>query len=249
MQSEFGTVGKRERSDGGRWGALTQIGRWRIDPGRRGAAAVMAAILVAALAVGWQALASRPHAEPVSDTAVSASVGTGAAASSGSPGVGSSATSAATGVIVATAATKVIVDVVGRVRRPGLVTLAVGARVADAVRAAGGALARTNLSTINLARVCVDGEQIAVGVSGAAVPAGTATQGSAPGSGAPAGLVNLNTATADQLDALPGVGPVMAQRIIAYRTDHGPFTAVVQLQQVSGIGVAKYADLSPLVTV
>jgi competence protein ComEA len=229
--------------------ALTRVGRWRIDPERRGAVAVMAAILVAALAVGWQALASRSHAEPVSDPTASASPVAGNRNSTSAPtpaGAASSAAGAAPGSTPSTAA-KVIVDVVGRVHRPGLVTLSTGARVADAVRAAGGALAGTNLSSINLARVCVDGEQIAVGVAGAVAPPGTS--GPAAASGPPAGLVNLNTATADQLDALPGVGPVMAQRIIAYRTDHGPFSAVTQLQQVSGIGDAKYADLSPLVTV
>ena len=89
-----------------------------------------------------------------------------------------------------------------------------------------------------------DGEQVRVPQR--APPA--ASSAAQPASGPPA-IVHLNSASADQLDALPGVGPVMAQRIIAYRTDHGPFTAVTQLQQVSGIGDAKYADLSPLVTV
>lgn len=248
LDNAGGQVADRAERAGrfGRLTALTQVGRWRIDPERRGAVAVMAAILVAALAVGWQAIASRPKSEPVADGAVSASLvaGTRAPATARAAGTATSDTKP-----TATATAKVIVDVVGRVHRPGLVTLLAGARVADAVRAAGGALAGTNLSSINLARVCVDGEQIAVGVAGAAAPAGTDPAGAAPGSGAPAGLVNLNTATAEQLDALPGVGPVMAQRIIAYRTDHGPFTAVTQLQQVSGIGDAKYADLSPLVTV
>jgi competence protein ComEA len=245
-------AGPRRGKRGGRFGrlvALAQVGRWRVDPERRGAVAVMAAILVAALAVGWQALASRPHAEPVSDPTAAASPVAGSRNVASVPTRAGAASSAASTSASSTpsAAAKVIVDVVGRVHRPGLVTLSAGARVADAVRAAGGALAGTNLSSINLARVCVDGEQIAVGVAGAVAPAGTS--GPAPASGPPAGLVNINTATAEELDALPGVGPVMAQRIIAYRTDHGPFTAVTQLQQVSGIGDAKYADLSPLVTV
>ena len=154
--------------------------------------------------------------------------------------------SAVLSTVTAGATTKVVVDVVGRVHRPGLVTLPAGARVADAVRAAGGALTGTNLTSINLARICVDGEQIAIGVPGTvAAPAAAGTGGAS----APGALVDLNTATSDQLDALPGVGPVMAQRIIEYRTDHGPFQSVDQLHQVSGIGDAKFADLSPLVTV
>lgn len=232
-----------------------RIARWRIDPERRGAVAVMGAVLVAVLAVGWQALAGRPHAEAVANSTTSstawntasAQAGTPASSGSGSGSTGGVSSSAeAPGATVPVAAAKVVVDVVGRVHRPGLVTLPAGARVADAVRAAGGVLAGTNLSSTNLARICVDGEQIAIGVPGAAAAPG------APGtSGAetPAALVNLNTATSDQLDALPGVGPVMAQRIIEYRTDHGPFQSVDQLRQVSGIGDVKYADLSPLVTV
>ena len=212
--------------------------RWRIDPERRGALAVLAAVVVAGLAVGWQVLADKPHAEPVASVA-------GASPASNvdvSTPITSAAGPGAAGPAPPTAPARVIVDVVGRVHRPGLVTLPSGARVADAVRAAGGALAGTNLSSINLARVCLDGEQIAVGVPGAAAPAGTGPSGTAAtgrsGAGPAGALVNLNIATADQLDALPGVGPVMAQRIIQYRTDRGPFTAVSQLQQVSGIGDA-----------
>jgi len=222
-----------------------RLARWRIDPERGGAVAVMGAVLVAVIAVGWQALAGRPHAEAVTNSTTSAAVWSTSARTGSSGSVGS-AGGFSISAAAPTAATKVIVDVVGRVHRPGLVTLPPGARVADAVRAAGGALAGTNLSSINLARVCVDGEQIAIGVPGAvAVPGATAAAGVAP----PGALVNLNTATSDQLDALPGVGPVMAQRIIQYRTDHGPFRSVDQLHQVSGIGDAKYADLSLLVTV
>ena len=150
-------------------------------------------------------------------------------------------------------------------RRPGVVRLSPGARVDDAVRAVGGALPHTNLTTLNLARVCTDGEQIVVGlpVSAAAGPvaagtvaAGTVAAGTAaaagpavPGSPAATASINLNTATADQLNTLPGVGPVMAQRILDWRTAHGSFASVDQLKQVSGIGDAKYADMSPLVTV
>jgi competence protein ComEA len=136
---------------------------------------------------------------------------------------------------------RVVVDVAGRVRHAGLVTLPAGSRVADAIRAAGGARPGTDLTSLNLARKLVDGEQILVGVPGAAV----ATSGS-PG---PANPVNLNTATASELDQLPGVGPVLAQRIVDWRTAHGGFTSVSQLRQVTGIGDSKFADLQPLVRV
>ena len=136
-------------------------------------------------------------------------------------------------------------DVVGRVRHPGLVRLPAGSRVDDAVRAAGGAVPGTDLSGLNLARVLVDGEQIAVGISPRVPPASGAGGPSSGGTG----LINLNSATAEQLDVLPGIGPVLAQRILDWRTQHGRFTSVDQLRQVSGIGAAKYADIRALVTV
>lgn len=108
--------------------------------------------------------------------------------------------------------------------------------------------------------MCTDGEQIVVGLPGSAgagsvavgpIGAGTASAGGAavPGSPGAGARINLNTATAEQLNTLPGVGPVMAQRILDWRTAHGSFASVDQLKQVSGIGDAKYADMSPLVTV
>ena len=96
---------------------------------------------------------------------------------------------------------------------------------------------------VNLARVLVDGEQIAVGITPRVPPLGTS------GSSAGAGLINLNTATVEQLDSLPGIGPVLAQRILDWRTQHGPFVSVDQLRQVTGIGEAKFADIRALVTV
>ena len=135
--------------------------------------------------------------------------------------------------------TGIVVDVAGRVRRPGLVTLPAGARVSDAVRAAGGALRRADLLLVNLAARVSDGQLLVVGVPGAA---GADASGST-------GPVNLNTATADQLDGLPGIGPVLAQRIIDWRGAHGGFHSVRDLDQVSGIGDSIYAELEPLVTV
>jgi competence protein ComEA len=135
-----------------------------------------------------------------------------------------------------------VVDVGGRVRRPGLVTLPPGSRVADAVRAAGGAIRRGDLATINLAARVSDGQLLLIGMPGGDASAVGAT-------GESSGPVSLNSATVDQLDELPGIGPVLAQRIVDWRTQHGGFKTVHDLDQVSGIGDTIYAELEPLVTV
>ncbi len=129
-------------------------------------------------------------------------------------------------------AAEIVVAVSGRVYKPGLVRLPAGSRVADAIEAAGGVLPDTDMSTVNLARKLSDGELIAVGVDSGPTPAGK---------------VNLNAATLAQLDALPGVGPVLAQRILDYRTQHGGFKSVNELRQVDGIGDATFAHLKELV--
>jgi competence protein ComEA len=139
-----------------------------------------------------------------------------------------------------------VVDVGGRVRRPGLVTLSPGARVADALDAAGGALRRSDLALVDLAARVTDGQLLLIGVAGA-TSSGAAS--SAGGSGGPAGPVNLNSATVDQLDALPGIGPVLAQRILDWRSANGGFRTVDDLNEVSGIGDRIFAELSPLVSV
>ncbi len=141
----------------------------------------------------------------------------------------------------------VTVDVAGKVRRPGVATLPAGSRVVDALRRAGGARAGVDLSSLNLARVLVDGEQILVGR--AAAPAGGIAASASTTAPDPAGsLVNLNTATAAQLDTLPGVGPVTAQKILDWRAAHGAFSAVDELLEVDGIGEKTLADLAPHVT-
>ncbi len=132
-----------------------------------------------------------------------------------------------------------VVSVVGRVRAPGLVTVPQGARVADVLRAVGGAEPGADLGALNLARKVADGEQLAVGV-----PAPAASS-DAPAGG---GKVDLNTATADQLDTLPGVGQVMAKRIVQWRTDHGGFAKVEQLRDVDGIGESKFQKIREQVT-
>ncbi|MBD0672971.1 hypothetical protein BU198_20205 [Streptomyces sp. CBMA156] len=142
----------------------------------------------------------------------------------------------------------VVVDIGGRVSLPGLHTLPGGSRVADALRAAGGPLPDTDTRNLNLARVLTDGEQILVGEQ---APAPTPALGSGsgpPGPAAPRPPVSLNRATLEQLDTLPGVGPTLAQRILAYRTSHGSFRSLDQLRQVSGIGARTYAELRPLLT-
>ncbi|MFG3530569.1 helix-hairpin-helix domain-containing protein [Streptomyces sp. NPDC047917] len=137
----------------------------------------------------------------------------------------------------------------GKVRRPGIRQLPSGARVADALRAAGGVRDGADLTGLNRARVLMDGEQIVVGTPPGSPTAGGAA-GVATGSGggsAAAGPVSLNTATVEQLDTLPGVGPVLAQHIVDYRTQHGGFRSVDELREVNGIGDRRFADLQPLV--
>jgi competence protein ComEA len=139
------------------------------------------------------------------------------------------------------------------------VRLPAGSRVLDAVKAAGGAKSSADLNQVNLARVVADGEQILVPRPGEAVPAaGTAAipgagtgsaGGAAAASGVPGALVDLNTADAAALDALPGVGPVLSQRILDWRTQHGRFSSVDELGEVSGIGDKLLAQIGPKVRV
>jgi competence protein ComEA len=138
---------------------------------------------------------------------------------------------------------ELVVDVAGEVRRPGLVHLAQGARVADALAAAGGVTAKADVALVNLAAPLADGEQVVVPVRGAAGTTGTA--GGGPGS--PLAPVDLNTATAEQLDALPGVGPETAAKIVSFRQEHGPFRSVEGLDAVPGIGPSRIAELKGLV--
>ncbi|MGI5425752.1 helix-hairpin-helix domain-containing protein [Streptomyces sp. CA-179760] len=149
---------------------------------------------------------------------------------------------------------EIVVDVGGKVREPGIHRLPSGSRVADALRAAGGVKPGTNTDGLNRARFLVDGEQVVVGEpvpgtgTGAGGPAaGGPPAGAAAGGAMPAAPVSLNTATADQLDTLPGVGPVLAQHIIDYRTRHGGFRSVDELREVNGIGDRRFADLRNLV--
>jgi competence protein ComEA len=142
-------------------------------------------------------------------------------------------------------AAEVVVDVAGMVRRPGVYRFPAGARVVDAVRRAGGARPGADLSLLNLAAPLVDGTQILVTKQGAPAPAG----GSVTAPGGAGGLVNINTATETELESLSGVGPVTANAIIQYRTEHGPFRSVDDIVNVSGIGPVTLEDLRPFITV
>ncbi len=163
----------------------------------------------------------------------------------------------------------IVVSVTGAVRKPGLVRLPGGARVADAIEKAGGTTAQANLTGLNLAQKLSDGASVVVAAgpspdtgAGSAVSGGDAStsdglsgsgsgtaSASGSGTGARAGKVDLNTADVAALDALPGVGPVTAASIVSWREKNGRFSSVEQLQEIPGIGPAKYASLSPLVTV
>ncbi|MFE5599512.1 helix-hairpin-helix domain-containing protein [Streptomyces coelicoflavus] len=146
-----------------------------------------------------------------------------------------------------TAGPEIVVDVGGKVREPGIHTLPAGSRVADALRAAGGVRPGTKTDGLNEARFLVDGEQVIVGASAPAPPPAAGTTSGGPAGAGPAAPVSLNTATTDQLDTLPGVGPVLAQHIIDYRTRHGGFRSVDELREVNGIGERRFADLRDLV--
>jgi competence protein ComEA len=191
--------------------------------------------------------AAAPTVEPV-DASGPAPAVPGGAVPGAVPG-GAGAESVSTGAAV-------FVHVTGKVRRPGVVELAAGSRVIDAVEEAGGARPGVRLGTLNLARPVVDGEQIAVGVPMAATAA-PAPVGAAPTSppiagsttGVPGSLVNINTADQLQLEELPGVGPVTATAIIEWRTEHGGYSTVDELLEVSGIGEITLEELRDFVTI
>jgi competence protein ComEA len=198
---------------------------------RRVDAAHLRVLITVAVAAGvlltWWLLSERPRTS--SPDAVTLSADTASPGASSSPGAGP------------TPVRELVVDVEGTVKHPGIVSLPAGSRVHDAVAEAGGVRGKVDTSTLNMARVLTDGEQILVGVDPISA---------APGS-TPAGTgvrISLATATLEQLDTLPGIGPVTAQAILDHRAEHGPFTSVDDLLDVKGIGEATLADIRDQVT-
>lgn len=145
-----------------------------------------------------------------------------------------------------TPAARLKVHVLGEVRRPGVVTLPEGARVQDALAAAGGLTKRAKPGELNLAAPVADGAQLVIGRANSQLRASTSGSG---GTASGTAKIDLNTATVDQLDTLPGVGPVTAQKILAWRSAHGRFRSVAELQEVDGIGPKSYAEIAPHVRV
>ncbi|WP_212735274.1 ComEA family DNA-binding protein [Herbidospora galbida] len=193
-----------------------------LDPGRRGIKGLILVGIVAALVAVAIAIWTRPREEPLAPPA---------------PVAGASV---APSPVRSAAAAEVTVYVTGKVKRPGVIALPLGSRVVDAIMAAGGLKKGAEPGGLNLARRVIDGEQIAVGDPAAAA--------APPPAVAESGVVSLNSATVDQLDQLPGVGEVLAQRIVEYRDTNGGFQSIEQLREVEGIGEAKFADLKDQVT-
>jgi competence protein ComEA len=204
--------------------------RSRVDPGRAGWLGLLLGGLVVLGAIGFTVWMDQPMAAPAADPPVRPPVLTEPTAS----------TSAAP------APQPLVVSVIGRVTRPGLVRVEPGARVADALEAAGGPLPETDITALNLARRLVDGEQLRVAIPAPPGAEDTTAAGVAP---ATDGKLDLNRADAQQLDQLPGIGRVTAERIVQWRTEHGRFTSVEQLREVGGIGAARLSRLRDLVRV
>ncbi|MGV1008754.1 MAG: helix-hairpin-helix domain-containing protein [Dermatophilaceae bacterium] len=236
----------------------------RVRPSRRGLAAMVVLVVVCGAVLGLRVAVAVRQGEPVAV----AGDRSGLLARSLPPGftalasvtaqsagaVSSSEASAGASVSAGGASPTVLVHVVGQVARPGVVAVGAGSRVADAVAKAGGALPGADLERVNLARLVIDGEQVHVPAPGEPL---TAADGPGPSAGTAVGvatrdghqLVNLNTADVAALDTLPGVGPVLAQRIVQWRQEHGRFTAVEELNEVSGIGDKLFAQLRARITV
>lgn len=200
-------------------------------------AALTVVLVVAAVLAAQHFWSGRPQPVSAPETVREEVAATGSAREPGpSPGAPPPA---------AAPAKRVVIDVSGKVRSPGVHRLPAGSRVTDALRAAGGVKPGADLTGLNRARVLVDGEQVVVG--GPAPPGLAAPGGGTAAQGVGGAPVSLSTATVEQLDTLPGVGPVLAQHIIDYRTRHGGYRSVDELREVNGIGERRFADIEPRV--
>ena len=257
------------------WGRLAEL--WvpeslrdaRIDPGRRGLLVLLLVAAVAAVATAIGVWRDRPEPRPVETVALAPASGvTAVVAVESAPNPAKAAVSGAVptadgaaGVTTSTAPpTEIVVSVTGLVAHPGVVTLPVGARVTDAIAASGGSTAEADLTGLNLAAKLADGDSVviaaaAAGGANSGVSSAGSTNSASPGKPGSQGqrtssqLIDLNTADEAVLDSLPGIGPVMAQNILAWRQQNGRFSSVEQLQEISGIGPARYAQISALVTI
>ncbi|MGW7680074.1 helix-hairpin-helix domain-containing protein [Kribbella sp. NPDC054772] len=222
--------------------------RWTLTP--RHVVVLVVLLAVGLTWAGWSLFRARPEALPDTrpSTAATGSPVTPKELQTGSLGSGQTqpaGTNQPPGAATTPGQAVVVVHVAGKVRRPGLIRAPAGSRVADVLTLAGGALRGVDLTTLNLARQVTDGEQILVGQLNQPAPTNPSAATSSSPSNAANASVNLNTATLDQLDALPGVGPVLAQRILDFRTQNGPFTTIDQLQEVPGVGPKKFDSLKP----
>jgi competence protein ComEA len=239
-------------------GVAARLAGWLVDrlpPPLQGRVALgeSHAVLVALVAAAALAVAAvlvlRSGSGGAATVALHRTAGPASASPLAVPASAGDASGATTGAVPVTPPSSpavVVVDVAGKVRHPGVTTLPAGSRVVDAIRRAGGARRGVDLSGLNLARVLVDGEQILVGTSPAPGVAASAASTATAGTAGP--LVNINTATLEGLETLPGVGPVTAQKILDWRTAHGAFTSVDELLEVDGIGEKTLAQLAPHVT-
>ncbi|MEW2110649.1 ComEA family DNA-binding protein [Streptomyces albidoflavus] len=233
--------GRRRSTDRRGWDGVPVLLRARCGMEWRSVAALAVVVLVAVVWAAQHFWTGRPEPVRVPE-AVAQGASEGPGAVGGPAATGLPPTPA--GAPPSASAGPLVVDVSGKVARPGVHRLPAGSRVEDALEAAGGVRPGTDTSGLNRARLLADGEQVAVGVD----PAPGAGPGpGAPGQGAAAGPLSLGTATAEQLETLPGVGPVLAAAIIAYRTENGGFRSVDQLRDVRGIGDRRFEDLRGLV--
>lgn len=230
-----------------RTGLGNMLERW--DPGITGGRALAVVAVLAALASGVMLWASRPEPQPVPLSATPPDP-VPATTLQAHPVAAPATTPVTTPAVTTPPEDPLVVHVTGDVRTPGVVTLPPGSRVADAVKAAGGLRKNGKVGTVNLARRLTDGEQIIVGSETPQPPVPpAASPPSGTSAAAPGSPIDLNTATLDQLQQLPGVGPVLAQRILDHRTQNGRFRSTDQLQDVTGIGERRFADLKDKVHV